>query len=308
MKLVDTLFPRHDSIAELSSLTLREETDVRGWSTGFVLDAQRHQGTVNLALEEPGYVPEQTWRTFENGVAQLDRMVCTCTIDEAGQGAQPARTATTFRATSKEQMKNLNHLVTDISLRQQELYECADELSLPLRPLDSAGLMSTVLGSIGLEGSRWESLEEMDMEVSSDNIIVSPGEYNELQMACFTVETSDPLVSDFVDSMMADWDGEEVLRRTRVFRPYVLPEGTGEDLATGSGRRWAIITTSGSDAADWAFTQVLNEDPTVAIRARRLRGRQRTALLAGLGIGVLGWQHIGAADRQLVQAAKREVA
>lgn len=297
--LADALFPRQHSIPELSGLTLREETDVRGWSTGFILDAHRHQGTINLALENPGHVSEQTWRTFENAVSQLDRMVVTCTIDEAGAGAQPARTATTFRATSKEQKKNLNELVTDISLRQKELYEDADEQALPLRPLDATDLMTSVLGSVGIDGAHWEDLLKMDIETSNSNVIVSPGQDSERQMACFTANISIPRVADFVDGLMADWDGDEVLRRTRMFRPFVLPEGTGEDLTTGFGRRWAIITTSGSDAADWAFTQMLNEDPVVALRIRRLRGRQRTAMLAGLGIGALGWQHVGAADREV---------
>lgn len=299
MKLADTMFPRPHSIPELSGLTLREETDVRGWSTGFILDAQRHQGTINLALEHPGHVSEDAWRTFENTVAQLDRMVVTYTIDEAGAGARPARTATTFRATSKEQKRNLNHLVTDISLRMKDLYESADEQSLPLRPLDATDLMSMVLDSVGVEGSRWADLLDMDMHVFNKNVVVSPGEATERQMSCFVAETSTPEVADFVDGLMADWDGEEVLRRTRVFRPFVLPEGTGEDLTTGSGRRWAIITTSGSDAADWAFNQTLHEDPRVAVRIRRAWGRQRTAMLAGLGIGALGWQHVGAADREV---------
>lgn len=300
MKLLDVIAPKPPAIPELSTLQLEEETDVRGWTTGIVLDKRQHQGTVSFSLSEDseGVITEDQWLSWEDSIARLDRMICTCTIDEAGDYAAPSRSATTFKATSKEQKKNLTELVTDISVRQKELYEKASAQELPLRPIDADELTRTVLSGLELGEGSWDDLASMELEETNEYLrVLHDGEVVQ-QSSVFTVDISEPAVAQAVDEVMQDWAGDELLRRTRFFRPYVLPEGTGENLTTGSGRRWALITLSGTEAGDWAFRQVMDANPVIGLQMRRLRGRQRTGVLAGLGIGVLGWQHLAAAQRK----------
>lgn len=298
--LADLVAPRSGgNIPEIRDLTVAEETDVRGWTTGLVVDKPHDQVTVNMGLDTPGTVRESAWREWEDAIAKMDRMVATCTIDEAGGTATTPRIATTFRAVSKTQRKDISQLVTDVSLRQAELYERAESLELPVRPLDAATVAN--LAHQGLTGApgTWDDLRKVDLNNSIEDLIIN----DHRRVACFSVDISRPEVADQLDGIMEDWeDDSAILRRTRFFRPYVQPEGTGEDMTTGRGRRWAIVTTTGelgdlSEIADGVLRAAFDSSPSIALAMRRMRGRQRTGAMAGLGIGVLGFQHIALAER-----------
>lgn len=294
--LIDRWFPPASNIPELTGLSLDEEPDVRGFDMGYVLDSNRQQGTVNFGLPaEAGRVTETVWQQWENQIGSTEQMVATATIDEVGHTAAPARIATTFRAVGKKQTKDISKLVTDVSLRQSDLYDRAEALGLSARPLNRQAIASAAhQGLVGTEGG-WDDLNEVHISDRGDHLLVDQHRYTSV----FTVNTSIPAVADVLDSIMDAWEGEDILRRTRFFRPYVLPEGTGEDLATGHGRRWALVTITGDTDADVGFRQAVDLNPAVGLHVRRLHGRQRTAALAGLGVGVLGWQHIGSAQRQI---------
>ena len=293
-KIIDRWFPPASQIPELNGISLDEEPDVRGFDMGYVLDKPHRQGTVNFGLpDDTGRVTDSAWRSWENAIATTKQMVATATIDEVGNTAQPARVATTFRAVGKDQTKDMTALVTDVSLRQSDLYDQAEALGLSARPLDSAAIAHAVhYGLTGTSG-RWDDIDEVHISDRGDHLVVDQSRYT----TAFTVNTAIPQVADILDSIMDNWEGEDVLRRTRFFRPYVLPEGTGDDLATGHGRRWALVTITGNADADLGFRQAIDLNPAIGLHVRRLHGRQRTAALAGLGLGVFGWQHIGNAQR-----------
>lgn len=339
-------------LSELSGLRLIEETDVRGFDTGLIIDQPRKQVTVTMGIgptsinstatitETPGahatddtsrhggsegaghdaghgaghgagdegsmVISETQWRGWEDAIAQTQRMVATATIDEAGDNAEPPRIATTFRAVGKQQRKDLNELVTDISLRQAELYERAEQLGISVRPLDSTAIVQRVRhallpttgqGTDHLFTSQTVrqhcaldqacGLDNLSVRHNIEDIIVN----DHHRFVAMSVDISDPGAAEHLDTIMDDWSGEALLRRTRFFRPYVLPEGTGEDLTTGAGRRWAIVTVQGNALADTALRGAFDATVSLSLSMRRMRGRQRTGVLAGLGIGVLGFQH-----------------
>ncbi|MGV0870338.1 hypothetical protein [Corynebacterium kalidii] len=307
--LVDKIHPTKTArIPELADLELVEETDVRGFDTGLIVDKPRKQVTVNMGLPVSGghqVVAECQWRHWEDAIGQLERMVATATIDEAGDDASAPRIATTFRAVGKTQRKDIGELVTDISLRAAELYERAEAMNLPIRPLTARQLAdaartcltgtpsttNSAAGSAGEHTAVFGELATTTIREQVEDIIIN--DYR--RMATFSIDISDDNVAAHLDQIMADWSGEALLRRTRFFRPYVLPEGTGEDLATGSGRRWAIVTVIGNTLADVALRGAFDATPALSLSMRRMRGRQRIAALAATGIGVLGFQHITSA-------------
>ena len=227
-------------------------------------------------------------------MCDLDHVVAACTVDEAGDGAWPhPRIAATFRAAGRTQRKHLDELSTDVSIRQAELYERSGLEQLGLTPMDSDRVLGAVAAAVGLEDLHaWEDVARLPVTSYTDTLIMN----EQTSSATFVVDSSDDEVAATLDEIMADWEGQDRIRRTRFFRPYVLPR-TGQDtVQAGYGRRWALVTVTGSELAEVAFRAVMDHDPAVGLRVRRLRGRQRTGLLAGLGIGVLAWQHITAAD------------
>ncbi|MEL4211958.1 hypothetical protein [Corynebacterium bovis] len=311
---------------ELASTRLVEERDVRGFDTGMFIDHVHRQGTINLAL--PGQaesgsdgvqtVGEAVWRQWEDSVAQAERMVCTCTIDEAGAGAGVPRIATTFRAVGKAERRDLDKLATDVSLRIPELYDHADAMGLRARPMSAEDVGSAVHRALTGYAGRFDSLDRVHWESFNEQVVVSsppPGPVSAAEHAAggdvgwssrrcvvMSADTSDPSVAGVVDQIMTDWEdldevsGSALVRRTRFFRPFVLPEGTGEDLATGQGRRWAVLTVVGDQAADAVLRRAVDLVPEVGLKVRRRRGLQRTGLLSGVGAGVCGWQHTAGAD------------
>lgn len=304
--LIDKIYPvKTARIPELVDLELLEETDVRGFDTGLIVDKPRKQVTVNMGLPTTGgheVVAESQWRSWEDAIGQLERMVATATIDEAGDDASAPRIATTFRAVGKTQRKDISELVTDISLRAAELYERAEAMNLPIRPLTASQLASTArtcltgtprtsVDSAGELTAVFDELAGTTIREQVEDIIIN--DYR--RMATFSIDISDDNVAAHLDQIMADWSGEALLRRTRFFRPYVLPEGTGEDLATGSGRRWAVVTVIGNTLADVALRGAFDATPALSLSMRRMRGRQRIAALTTAGLGVLGFQHITSA-------------
>ncbi|MFE1514768.1 hypothetical protein [Corynebacterium bovis] len=309
---------------ELAGTRLVEERDVRGFDTGMFIDAAYRQATINLAVGGVGggrglTVAEDTWRRWEDAVARVERMVCTCTIDEAGAGAAGPRIATTFRAVGKAERRDLDRLATDMSLRSPALYDHAEAMGLAARPMSAADVGSVVCrGLTGSSGS-FDDLGRVRWESSTDQVVVSSpvlepvgagngavdGGVGPARRRCvaLTADTSDPSVAGVIDQIMADWEnldevcGAALVRRTRFFRPYVVPEGTGENRATGHGRRWAVLTIVGTPAVDAVLRQVVDAVPEVGLKVRRRRGVQRVSVLSGVGVGVCGWQHTTGADR-----------
>ncbi|RRQ14147.1 hypothetical protein CXF46_10850 [Corynebacterium bovis] len=309
---------------ELAGTRLVEERDVRGFDTGMFIDAAHRQGTINLAVGGVAggrgvTVGEETWRRWEDCVARVERMVCTCTIDEAGAGASGPRIATTFRAVGKAERRDLDRLATDMSLRSPQLYDHAEAMGLAARPMSAGDVGSVVCRALTGSSGSFDDLGRVGWESSTDQVVVqapvlesvgakgsaADGDAGLLRRRCvaLTADTSDPSVAGVIDQIMADWEnldevcGSAVVRRTRFFRPFVVPEGTGENRATGQGRRWAVLTIVGTPAVDAVLRQVVDAVPEVGLKVRCRRGMQRVGVLSGVGVGVLGWQHIISADR-----------
>ena len=324
---------------ELGQTRLVEERDVRGFDTGMFLDHGRRQGTVNLSLpqfdpeQEAGspLVDESSWREWEDQISRVEQMVCTATIDEAGAGAAAPRIATTFRAVGKAERRDMGRLATEVSLRIPQLYDHAEALGLSARPMtaDAAGTaVARALTGVQIPFGRinevgWDVFnEEVVLDVPAVRAISvagpvdSDGDHDRgrdlRRCVAFVADISDDQVAGVVDQIMADWSnlgqaaGSGLLRRTRMFRPYVLPDGVGEGLATGQGRRWAVLTVVGNEAADVALRAAVDLAPEVGLKVRRCRGRMATGVLSGLGVGVCGWQHIAAADRITGPTAVRQ--
>ncbi|MEJ4098705.1 hypothetical protein [Corynebacterium bovis] len=307
---------------ELAGTRLVEERDVRGFDTGMFIDAAHRQGTINLAVGGVAggrgvTVGEETWRRWEDCVARVERMVCTCTIDEAGAGASGPRIATTFRAVGKAERRDLDRLATDMSLRSPQLYDHAEAMGLAARPMSAGDVGSVVCRALTGSSGSFDDLGRVGWESSTDQVVVSAPEsvvaadhvddgdagLSRRRCVALTADTSDPVVAGVIDQVMADWEnldevcGSALVRRTRFFRPFVVPEGTGENRATGQGRRWAVLTIVGTPAADAVLRQVVDAVPEVGLKVRRRRGVQRVSVLSGVGVGVCGWQHTTGSDR-----------
>lgn len=298
-RLLDAVFPRpSEEHAELAGTELWEERDVRGWPSAHIVDHRNAQTTINLKITTDQMLTEDNWRTWEHTISGLPGLVAVCTVDEAGEGTWPhPRIAATFRAKDSSQRKHLDELVTDVSLIQSDLYERSivdDGNAAPMEADEVIDALNHALGTSEL--SQWDELGVLPVSSRTDDLIIN----DEVSCSTFVVDISSEDVADELDAIMADWEGADRIRRARFFRPYVLPEGGEEIVQAGYGRHWALVTITGSPMADIAFRAAMDTRPAIGLRVRRLRGRQRTGLFAGLGIGVLGWQQIQAADRKAV--------
>ncbi|MEL4165117.1 hypothetical protein MTQ16_09865, partial [Corynebacterium bovis] len=201
---------------ELAGTRLVEERDVRGFDTGMFIDAAHRQGTINLAVGGVAggrgvTVAEEMWRRWEDCVARVERMVCTCTIDEAGAGASGPRIATTFRAVGKAERRDLDRLATDMSLRSPQLYDHAEAMGLAARPMSAGDVGSVVCRALTGSSGSFDDLGRVGWESSTDQVVVqapvlesvgakgsaADGDAGLLRRRCvaLTADTSDPSVA-----------------------------------------------------------------------------------------------------------------
>lgn len=273
-----------DTIAGLRVGRLSDAMDIGGFDVGVIVDDMHRQVTLQCAVGSHQVVPETMWQDWEHRAGTLKRVIALFTTDVAG-GTDPiaARCGAVFHAEDKKEKRDVEGFVAQLLVDAAPLFVHADDAGLESQPLDQAGVVAATAAGLGVPATTWAELGEVDFDEQDATITVGDDEKSVL-----IVPADMPAVAHEIDEIMAEWDGDVELRRTRIYRPLVIADALVDDELAGGGRRHMIITVGGGMTGAQTFVSALSHTSQIAVR--RCWCRQRSLLVAGLGVGALGFQ------------------
>lgn len=275
---------------------LVDAVDSGGFDLGVFSDASRHQATISFAADITAPTAESTWSRWEDTISDLDRLVATATIDTVGPEGPTAHRATAiFQATSKTARKDNDDLVGELmsSGTTSRLFQAAGQVGLPPVPMTSQMITDTLAADLGAAGT--QNIHDITATETDASVVLPGDETTVFVSVALAPGVNDALYQQMttdVDQILATWQDKHpdiVLRRTRLFRPYVDLSGHSEaPTLSATGRRWQLLTVG---AGETGVAALRAELPAV-LDLRLSRGwlRQRVLLLEALGTGVLGFQ------------------
>jgi hypothetical protein len=279
----------------LTSTILKESTDATGFSFGTIVDTTRHQATVAIQSDRPEIIDEQRWRSFENDLVHMDGLMSTLTVDEACRGRQNSRAGVTIKAVGKAQRKDTSELITDLATRASTLHTAAADSGIEATLMNAATITSVTSTAWSPETEttpKWPAIAPGAAHESAGFLRVG-----DRRSITWEVDLNDPEVGhEITEAITTITFGPEILRWARVFRPELIAD-SDTNASTGHGRRSGILTVAVDGSDDGHLEDIAAEvmfvlSARTRLRIRRAVGRQQLMALAGLGIGVLGWQHI----------------
>lgn len=281
----------------LEKTVLQHATAATGFPFGAVVDQATLQATIAVGVEQEDIVPDTTWRKFESSVVHMDGLVATVTVDETCRGKQRSRAGVTIKAEGREQRRDVTEMMTDLARRANTLHTAAavSGIDATLLTADELLAITTLAWDPADTAStpQWPALGVNP--VTETPMLLAVGDRRSIS---WEIDLSDPEVADEVaEAINVIQFGPTVLRWARIFRPVTVADADDSTAATGEGRRSGVLTAvvdgSDPDHLEVVAAQVLSVlSARTRLRVRRAVGRQQVMAAAGLGIGVLGWQHI----------------
>lgn len=275
---------RPHQVAGIDVGTLDHAMEVGGFDLGVVVDDRFRQATIQFSVGSSQVVGESTWREWEALAGRMRRVIALFTTDVAGGKEDiPARAGAVFHAEERSEKKDVSGFVARLLVEASPMFSYADSTGLASIPLDEAGVVEAVNAGLGVDAGSWADLANIDVDETDANIVVGA--------ECFSVfvaPADSEEISAEIDEIMQEWEGEVPLRRTRLYRPLIVADADTDDELAGGGRRHILITVGGGDEGAAVFVSALSDRARVAVR--RCWCRQRSLLIAGLGLGVLGFQ------------------
>lgn len=287
-----------DTVTGIRVGRLTAAMDVGGFDVGVIVDDVYRQVTLQCAVGSHQVIPETTWQDWERRAGTLKRVIALFTTDVAGGVTPvPARCGAVFHAEDKKEKKDVEGFVSRLLVEGAPLFVHADEAGLDSTPLDQAGVVAATAAGLGVDATNWAELGEIEFDERDDTITIGDDE-----KSVFIVPADMAAVAEEIDEIMAEWDGEVELRRTRIYRPLVIADALVDDELAGGGRRHMIVTVGGGAAGAQTFVSALSHTSQIAVR--RCWCRQRSLLVAGLGVGSLGFQRGMRESKRPVVAGK----
>ncbi|MGO3084470.1 hypothetical protein [Ancrocorticia populi] len=279
----------------LASTSLDEATDSTGFPFGAIIDRSHHQATIAIQADGDEVVSESAWRKFETDVVHMDGLVCTVSVDESCRGRQRSRAGVTIHALGKAQRKDSTELMTALATRAATLHTAAAASGIPATLMSARQLEKTTAQAwtpgTEDEGS-WPRLSDVAAEESPSRLKVGSRRAITWEIDLADSETGEEVAA----ALNAITFGPEIVRWARVFRPELIADSEN-NASTGRGRRSGILTVAVDGSDDDHLEEIAAEvmfvlSARTRLRVRRAVGRQQIMTAAGLGVGVLGWQHI----------------
>lgn len=284
------------TVAGVNVGRLTPAMDIGGFDVGVIVDDRHRQVTLQFAVGSRNVVPELMWQDWEERAGLLQRVIALFTTDVAGGNNQmEARAGAVFHAEEKQEKKDVEGFVSQLLVDAAPLFVHADDAGLESHPLDQQGVVDAAGRGLGVEARSWEDLAKIDVTERDADIDVEGSEYS-----VFIVPADMPGIADEIDEIMGEWEGAVPLRRTRIYRPLVIADAFVDDALAGGGRRHIIMTVGGGTDGARMFVSALSHTAQIAVR--RCWCRQRSLLIAGLGLGALGFQR-GPSEAKRPEAA-----
>lgn len=283
-------------VAGINVGRLTPAMDVGGFDVGVIVDDRHRQVTLQFAVGSHKVIPEVMWQDWEARAGLLKRVIALFTTDVAGGNEQvAARAGAVFHAEDKREKKDVEGFVAQLLVDAAPLFVHADDAGLESHPLDERGVVEAVSLGLGVQAQSWADLADIDLTERDAHVEVEGAEYS-----VFIVPADMPEVADEIDEIMSEWEGNVPLRRTRIYRPLVIADALVDDELAGGGRRHIVMTVGGGADGARMFVSALSHAAQIAVR----RGwcRQRSLLIAGLGLGALGFQR-GPSEAKRPEAA-----
>lgn len=277
----------------LRGLDVTESVDARGFPQMLIADSSKHQIAVPSLVDASGIVEPGLVSAWTRQVAGLDRLRATFVCDSTS-AAQPL-VGGLFAAEGKAERKDLTELASALAVEAPGLYDAAGLAGLPARPAREVEVAARCGQLLGAAVRSVEDLAELSWEESAASVRVGS-----VQCTSFTLSCSDPgsaaEASADVSDVLAEWDAEGHIWRTRWMRPFVDRTAVSALQAVDGGRTWSTVTVAGGPGVAHLFIQALR--PRTRLRVRLEHGRQSVMLAANLGLGVAVFQH-GSIDTEL---------
>lgn len=265
----------------LADSELAQIRDTRGFDHGVIIDSGHGQMTLisTVTADDGGDYAAM----ISAMAADADLVSLTRVTEDNGRYL-----SATFAATEKTERKHREEFLSTRAVKAENFMHTAAAAGIRLEPVDKAGMsaLAARVWPAGAGGQQWPPVAD-DVEETVSTITCLPSDMPVNIVFEVDVDAVEAL-DEFLDELAVETG---VLRSSVVVRPPLAEAAEPES----TGRRCALVTVRGAnveDAEDTAAELVSGLSPLVRLRVHRMLGRQQAGLLAGAGLGVLGWQQI----------------